>query len=378
MATRIFMPIGFASLGLTGCFVGKSRGFKIKYALIAIYGALALYCLINLIVTMVQFVPFYTIKYRNSYIYYNGKPSPLPIGETAYALIGFEMEEVSIDYFSFFPSILLTSVIALFFIKPKENKKLFLAYSAFSVIAFLSILFTPTIMTFITTFLVIVCIVVILLKGKNIISNKLLKNLMLVILVIFALGFVVVLLNAQNNLAFMHKITSSNKLFNKLFNTNHITSSYNAVLDGLFSSNKLFGFPPYYDEIRFENVWPAGGWFTDMFMTSGLFGYAFFVFFLYLGIKNFIKYYNSDADDDIKDKSLIIALIVVILGYTFINYDAKPFVYSNIVDNYLLRGPFILVFFLVGYVYGKGVTIRSSDKPAIENKEEKSNETLEL
>lgn len=358
---RIFIPICFASLALMGCLLPKIEGFKIKYVILAIYSALALYCLINLAVTMFQFVPFYTLKYGDAFIYYKGKPSPVPVADMAYVLNSFEMETVSVDYFSFFPSILSTSVIALFYIDPKKELKQFVLYALYAFIGIISLLFTPTIMTLITDFLIIVAVLIIVLAGKGIIKSKTIKYGIITISIILGVGLLVIVLNAQSNFTFVHKITSSNKLFDKLFNANHIIASWNDVLDGLFSTNKLFGFPPYYDTNKYLNIWPSGSWFVDLFMTSGVLGYIFFIYILYTVIKAAFIYCQKDSDS-IKDKSLLIALLVVILGYSMINYDAKPFVYSDMVDSLLTRGPFILVFFICGYIYSRSNTILEEEK----------------
>ena len=80
--------------------------------------------MINLIVTMIQFCPFYAYIYYGKVFYYEGKPSPVSVDQMAFALMNFSVEEVSIQYYSLFPSLLLTSVIFLFFNKYKPIKKL--------------------------------------------------------------------------------------------------------------------------------------------------------------------------------------------------------------------------------------------------------------
>ncbi len=367
---RIFIPICFASLALIGCLLTKVEGFKIKYIILAIYSALALYCLINFAVTMFEFVPFYTLKYKDAFIYYKGKPSPVSVSEMAYALSSFEMETVSVDYFSFFPSVLSTSIIALFYIDPKKELKQFILYALYAFIGIISLLFTPTIMTLLTDFLILVVVVIIVLTGKGIIKSKGIKYLTIISSVILGLGILSIVLNAQSNFGFIHKITTSNKLFDKLFNSNHIIASWNDVLDGLFSTNKLFGFPPYYDDVKYANIWPSGAWFVDLFMTSGVLGYVFFIFILYTGTKAIFKYCEKDSDST-KDKSLLIALLVVILGYTLINYDARSFIYNkDMVDTLLIRGPFILIFFILGYIYAKNVAIIEQEKKETQKEEQ--------
>ena len=110
--------------------------------MVVIYGAIALYSLINLFVTMIQFVPFYPIIFGNGTIYYDGEPSFIKLSNMAYALMGLQLTEVTIGYFSLFPTILLTAAVGLFFVKFKEDKLTFVLLCVYSVIGFISLLFT--------------------------------------------------------------------------------------------------------------------------------------------------------------------------------------------------------------------------------------------
>ena len=101
---KILIPLGFLAFSALGYLSSFSKTFKISTALMVIYGGLALFVLISLVATMIQFVPFYTIIYKNYYIYYNGARTSASIGSMAYSLNGFSFHEVSLEYFSLFPS----------------------------------------------------------------------------------------------------------------------------------------------------------------------------------------------------------------------------------------------------------------------------------
>ena len=124
VAEGAFIPIGLSFAALAGYLLSNIQNFKIKNVLLVIYASLGAFVLINLLITMIYFVPFYTIIYRNSYIFYDGKPSSVPIGRMAYMLFGLSISEVSIEYFTLFPSVLLTSVIPLFFLNYQRIERM--------------------------------------------------------------------------------------------------------------------------------------------------------------------------------------------------------------------------------------------------------------
>ena len=136
------IPIGLICFAASGYLINLTGSFKIRHALIVIYSGIALLTFINLLVTMIQFVPFYSLIYRNAYYYYDGARSSTSVGNMAYFLMNFSMVEVSLSYFSYYPIILLTAFVPLGFIKFKENKKLFITYLCFGVLGLISLIFT--------------------------------------------------------------------------------------------------------------------------------------------------------------------------------------------------------------------------------------------
>ena len=55
------IPIGLICFAASGYLINLTGSFKIRHALIVIYSGIALLTLINLLVTMIQFVPFYSL-----------------------------------------------------------------------------------------------------------------------------------------------------------------------------------------------------------------------------------------------------------------------------------------------------------------------------
>ena len=121
-ADLVFIPLGLLPISFSGYLLSVDKSFKIKTFLIVIYSAIAASVVINIIVNLVNFGFFYTVKYPNYYMYYRGSVSSVPVSEMAYVLLGLEFVEVKISQYIIYPALLLTSSIALFFTKPQEKK----------------------------------------------------------------------------------------------------------------------------------------------------------------------------------------------------------------------------------------------------------------
>ena len=220
LVDTIFVPITLVFISAAGFFSAYIKQFKIKTALLVIYIALGLYVFINLVLTMIYYVPFYTLIYSNSYIFYDGKPSVVPIGDMAYMLFGFKIIEVSIEYWSLFPSLLLTSCISLFFISPKKETREFVIYAILSFIGFLSLLFTISKFALLCDFILLSGIAVIVIAGKIKKSHQILNGMFIGFGALALIIFLVIFLVAQTRWSFLNglrSLISGNALLNRLF-----------------------------------------------------------------------------------------------------------------------------------------------------------------
>lgn len=386
-----FIPIGMTCFAACGYLVASLKSFSISKALLVIYSALAILTLINLIATMVEFTPFYTLIYRNKFIYYDGDISDVPISEMAFALLGFSISEVSVEYFSLFPSLLLTAFIPLFFLKFKQNKTVFMLYLGYSVLGLFSLLTTVSKTTLVSDVLVFVIVLLVLLFSKLNWKGKVLKIVSIVFGSLFLLGLVVLFLNAQEGasgiFATLQNFISGNQILNKLFNVNRFADSYNKILNALLTTNStgdfvyLFGFYPTY------NVPVSNSWLFDNLMTSGIFGFLFFAVFLVLGVRHMLIYYRN-SDDNIKDKAMIVAFIFCFFFYGIINFDMTPLIFSKTLSPIYLSGPFLVTLFLFSYTAFKTINVVPvvetiqpliEENKAIESKKgDVDNETISL
>ena len=366
----MFIPIGLVCFAASGYFINLTGKFNIKYALLVIYSAIGLLTFLNLVVTMIQFVPFYSLRYSNYYYYYNGQPSSSPIGDMGYFLMGFSFQEVSLSYFWFYPIILLTAFLPLFHMKFKENKKLYIAYLCFGILGLITLILTINLFLVVILIGISIIIGLIIIQDKIGINKKVWKYGGIVLLVLFAVGLIFITLNAQESVGtrinFIRNFTTGNALLNRLFNENRIIASYNSILDGLFASTvidgskvilKLFGFPINggYLSLFGNMYWPlkdSNSFLFDSIFESGLFGTLFLIVVLALSIRRVIMYYNN-SDDNKEDKVLILGFVVVSLIYSLINFDATPMIFSKQVTPFYLNNIFMIDLFLFGYCYFK-------------------------
>ena len=364
------IPFALICFAASGYFINLTGSFKIRYALIVIYSGIALLTFISLIVTMIQFVPFYTLIYRDAYYYYDGARSSASVGNMAYFLVNFSMVEVSLSYFTFYPMILLTAFIPLGFIKFKENRKLFITYLCFGLLGLISIIFTINKLTLLMLFGVAVLIGLITLFTKFDLNKKPLKIASAVIGGLAVLGIVVLFFNAQDSVGYnmrmngLRSLTTGNTLLNRLFNSNRFSSAYDSILDGTFASRnvegrnvliKLFGYPinggyvDYFGAMTWQ-ITDSNSFFFDTFFTSGFFGVLFLAVVLIIGIRRVFLYYKY-SDDKKEEKVLLLSFVLVSLAYAFFGYDATPYIFSNTIVPFYMNNIFLIDLFLFGYCY---------------------------
>ena len=374
LTTNLFVPISFICFAGLGYCLNQFKEFKLKHAFLAIYGSLSLLTLISLIYNMVQFVPFYTIIYRNSYLIYDGMPTNAPIGETAYLLMGFSFVAVSVEFFSLFPTLLATSTIALFFLKPKKDKILFAIYAVFASIGICTLVVMPTIMTLISTVGIGFISLIIIMHSKKLLDNKFIKILGIAFLSIFAALFLFALFNANMTFSFIE----SNPLLDKVFNSNRLALGYNFILGNVFKQEYLLGY--HFEGFKEHGTTLYGFsncWFFDNFIYSGVFGFIAFIVAIYFGAKSVIKYINKAGHQNY-EKALILGFVLSFFVFIFITYDPQPYInYENYIPYYM-NGPFLLVIFLVGYTLNNKEKVEEAVKENIPSEESVSIESITI
>ena len=388
IGANLLISFGLGSFALTGYLLSSHVEIKISKVIFVIYCALAAYVLINFLATMVQFEPFYTLKYKNYHVYYDGQMNPTPVGEMAFALMGFSFKEVSIQYYTFFANILLSSCLGLLFVKYKENKKQFIAYVAFTAIALISLLFTINKMSIFFTVgeLLVIATIFLLYKYKEKINFKYVKFTAGVIAGFIGVLLIIFILNSQNffgePIKGIRDAISGNSFLDRLFNSNYFARKIQPLFDGIFDfKSKTYGYitmsADYFPKGTYtDGMYPIGSWFFDSFLVAGLFGAILLAFFIGFGIKRMFNYFKT-SDDGWDNKILIAGFVFSILFYGLYGYDTTPYVYSDDISPITLCGLFSIAIFLMSYCF-----YRSNQKVEKLQKEEGNalnyEETIEL
>lgn len=337
--------------------------FSLRTVMIVIYGAISLYVLINLIVTMIQFCPFYAYIYYGKVFYYEGKPSPVSVDQMAFALMNFSVEEVSIQYYSLFPSLLLTSVIFLFFNKYKDNKTMYLTFLGFFVLGTLTIVLSTNILVFIADVIIVASIALIIFYSKKKHSKTPLKVVLISLLVLASIGFILFFLNSQSKLGTNLQITglqqfiSNNQFLNFVFNRNYYARQFKPVLDGLVSEIQVPGEGPiFYKFLGFPtgsiNGLDTPAYETDCFLfnsfiTSGILGFANLIFLLSIIFITLVKFFKFGKVNQ-EYKGMIFAFVLAFFIYNLFNADMSPCIFNRSVSPLLMSSLALVVTFLIG------------------------------
>ena len=352
-AEVVFIPIGILTVGFSGYLLSLNKTFKIKTFLIVIYSALAVLVIINFLTTTINFGPFHTIFYKNAYMYYGGLRSSTPVGKMAYTLEGFRVIETTINHYTLYPALLLSSSTMLLYISFKEEKKLYILYICFTALALLALIFAPSI-TGLFAVIILVVINLYLFFAKR--YPKVRKGMNIALISGISLSFVLVfimILCASSTSNFVKDIVSNNALLNKLFITNGVVSRFNLVIRDIFTSRYFLGFSHYFvTEYYADEIFLTGSYIFDTFMTSGVIGALGLFVFIWVGFKSYKKYFKLHLDDFALQAASLLFLILFIGFSAFFN-KGEYALYYKIYRPIYLTSPFMTMVFIFTYVFSK-------------------------
>lgn len=335
-----FSLLSFICLGYMSNYL---KSFNIKIALYVIYLGLSLLMLICFIYFIVGYFPFYPWLLEGKYFYYNG--DRYLISESIKFLMGFSFENVSVQFFQLFGTMLLSSSIGLKFVSFKKDKFLFFSFIGFTLLGLLCVIFTINKVNLITLCLVLASLIFLAFVKKD---NKPCKITIYVILGILGFLFILFFLNAQSSWGWLkgyQDAIANNVVLNKLFNSNRLSAVYKEVLDGLFSLDKFFGF-----NVGLNNLSSSGSWFFDLFITSGGLGFISFIAFLVFSILSIVRY-NKLSKDSLLVKNLINSFVMIFFAYSLIGYDMQPYTFYANTMPFTQNPLFLIVLFLIGYTF---------------------------
>lgn len=361
ISTRIFLPFNILLFLIAGFFSQYIKNFDFKWIFRGIFLGLSIICLINVITTSIYYGPFYGLRIPYDYSYYDGTISRTSVSASAYAMVGFSLKEVPIEYYLIYPMLLLTSIF-FYLLGDRKDKYNIISTVCFILISLISLFFVISKISamFVLIYLIFILLITLLLVYKKLYS----KSFKITLYVVFSLSIlfaVIFLINSQYGLVGFRNIIASNRLLNYVFNTNRYSENARVVLNGVFSMEKLIGFPVYFDFSDYALICaPTNNIIINQFMYGGLFGFIFFSALIAI----YVYVFNKTKQLPIKDKIYKYFPLLFTMSYFAITLvcDQNSFDmvdYNLVMANYL--SPFFYIsLFTLGHYYSlanKGVTI---------------------
>lgn len=343
-ARMIFLMIGLIYIPFLGFQVRMSDKFNIKKALMFIYLALGVWMLINYLITLFSFGPFYTFIYPNKYFFEYGHVGRIAIGETAYMLLGFSATRVTVSFFNIFACVLSSAILGVFFVSYKEDKRSFLMYAICGSIGLLSMILTLSKETAPADIVVLIGFALVVLFGKKIIKfNKPVKIVTYVIAGLAGLGFVLFFLNA---LGILH--LDGNGALSVIFGENGFLGRYHDILAPINGDTKHLdgydGFLVGEDALSF-----SGSWLFDMAGIAQLYGWLCFIAFVVILFIRYAIYYKTTKNPLIV-KIMLMGFILGLLLCTLVSYRSIPYYETKEYLPVFFISPFIILLFIYGYM----------------------------
>lgn len=369
-AETVFIPLGLLSMAFSGYMLSVDKNFKLKTFVMIIFSALAAYVFINFIYNIINFGWFYTIRYKGYYLYYSGIKSELPVNEFAYALEGFKFIEVKMSHYVLYPLLLLSSSVMLLYTSPRKEKVSFYVYLGFTVIALLSLVFIPSLLSLGGIAFIAVLLLVIYFAKRYVKSRKVFKYILYIGLGLFILGYLLYVILVSTGLS-----SNFTGFLDRLFNNNRYSQKVNPLLIGLFSSDKFLGFAvnPSGPGLTPGEVHLTGFFIFDTFMTSGVLGALGLFLFLFFGLKAFKKYFHLHQDEFRLQAALLLFVLVYLSFSAFFN-DGEYALYYELYKPIYLTAPFMITVFILSYVLCMSKKEVEAPVEVIEKKEELVNE----
>lgn len=344
-----FFALGYLSQNL--------ETFSLSKALLVIYTSISVLMIITIIFLLISYRPLYTWFNVGDYIYYQG--NRVLLSDYTKMLYGFGIAHVSIQYFQLFATVLFSSIIALVKISPKKNTREFVLYSFNALVGLISIIFTINKLNLFTFAMILVYLVVILCLPKGEGGYKIVKYICFIATAIIFLLALIFILNSLE-ISFISDFLSSNKLLDKIFNSNRISVSFlDGLKDAIITNGtlNLFGKNIGAGGLYTSEIVSSGNIFIDALNYTGVIGCLGFVLFTVFAFKQLIKYFYSQQDDELT-RTLVLAFVGAFYLYCMFGYDMSPL---REIDNafsvmpFTFNGLFFVVLFLIGrsFVFSK-------------------------
>ena len=362
----VFIVLGLLPMAFNGYLLSIDKNFKVRTFLIIIFSALAVYVLINFIYNLINFGAFYPIFYKNYYLYYDGIKSTVPVSQMAYVLEGFKFIEVKMAHYVLYPLILLSSSVMLLYTSPKKEKGIFFTFLAFTLLALLSLVLIPSILSLGGIAFVAILLLVIYFGKRYVKTRKPFKYVLFVGLALIGIFYLLYVIFAATGIS-----ESFSGILGKVFASNKFSKRVNPNLYGIFSSNRFLGFALNTIGVGVVEISHLTGFFIfDVFMTSGVIGALAIFIFIFLGFKSFGKYFKLHLDE-FRWQAALLMFVLVYFSYSAFFNEGEYALYYSLYKPIYLTSPFMIMIFIFSYVICR---TKLQEETKVEKKEEVNNE----
>lgn len=341
---------------------------------------LSLYCLTNLIASLSQYGFFYLLRYKGSVYFYDGVRHS--ITDEMAIIDGFFLAFVSPYFGTLAPFVLGSSLLSLFFVKPKEEKILFFFILSGGLIGFLSVLLLFNYYALIAYLpLLLMTLLLRFIKGKEAVPlwEKMVYFVCLILVAVLVLFIVFVAAKGDN-------IYASSKVLSKIFNNGKLLKGINRTInavfaDGFFAQRTFFGMPVYdihgFGDIGSTTLLSGSSWGEEslywtsfnlhtfefnVLMETGFLGFLGFCVFLAFLFPLFRRYIHQE-ERIAGSRYFFLMFVFAFFFYETFFSDSLPFVgVSNYVSPLTLNPLFLLVLVSIGEAYTPSPRLMGSTK----------------
>lgn len=353
LATFMAIP-SFFSLGF---FTRRLGEIKIEHVLMAVGFGFAAIVLIGMFATWINYGFFYSLIYKikgTPYYYYNG--TPYNVTEEMSWLVGFNFNEVSLQYGGLFAVICAAYLPALMFVDRKKDRNFFISIATIGGIGALSLITVPNYKALIVVAIAsLFAFIYKFLKEKKTITT-IIKWAFVGVVGLGVLFFALSSINA----ALGFKFTG---IFNRVFVQNRIMLEPSKVFKAAFDRTEggflynLFGFDREYAraaaEIGLESIVKSntGIFEVQIVKEVGIIGAIIFMCFL-ISMIYFVSQYVKEDNDSAAVKSIIVVAVLAFFIYSSLYNDIKPLTHET--GQYMAffrSAPLMIIMFFLGLTY---------------------------
>jgi hypothetical protein len=348
--------MGFVGYFLLGYLYRRLQSFNWLYLFVAVLGGLALLVLINAIITLVDYGPFYLARYAAYERFEDG--IAYPISNEYGFLNGFHVTLVTPSYGLSYAFLLASSLSALFFISPKEKKELFITIAVLGEIGLLSLVlaFSKRIL-FVYAFLMVLAVILRFVRFPKQ-TPKWEKITFWVILGVVGIFLLIAFINGLAGIAALNQ-----GFLGKIFNNSRL-AIMSQILQVSFKPNGRFNF------LGLFGMDPAqSGYWNNSRISAGFYGsntvveltalyeggvFAFFglltaMAFAVISARRFL--HEGESIDG--GRVLIVFFLLAYVLYATLFSSSVPFVYdqTRYVSPIFENGLLTVVLFFLGLSY---------------------------